>query len=221
MRPYMIISDMKTILHQLKDVLISRCQYWRLEMEHLLFNQIPNYTTLHKTIQWIWGSCSSCSEEKSLMVSNPDPKQYWNNWKNDMSLFSTTNQERPYEQLLYTQPKSEVSLNLNSLVLNSSRQLNRSTKDSFIHKYRREVSEFEFKTIHTVAVTGLLLTGICEYIYLWLRLTLYKWSLSASIQRRRRILHWTIRHSLKTNKRKRFRNYLCFVNKTAKWDKWS
>ena len=27
MRPYMIISDMKTILHQLKDVLISRCQY--------------------------------------------------------------------------------------------------------------------------------------------------------------------------------------------------
>ena len=81
-----------------------------------------------------------------------------------MSLFSTTNQERPYEQLLYTQLESEVSLNLNSLVLNSS--LNRSTKDSFIHKYRREVSEFEFKTIHTVAVTGLLLTGICEYIYL-------------------------------------------------------
>ena len=83
-----------------------------------------------------------------------------------MSLFSTTNQERPYEQLLYTQLESEVSLNLNSLVLNSSRQLNRSTKDSFIHKYRREVSEFEFKTIHTVAVTGLRLTGICEYIYL-------------------------------------------------------
>ena len=34
------------------------------------------------------------------MVPNPDPKQYWNNWKNDMSLFSATNQERPYEQLL-------------------------------------------------------------------------------------------------------------------------
>ena len=47
------------------------------------------------------GSCSSCSEEKSPMMPNPDPKQYWNNWKNDMSLFSATNQERPYEQLLH------------------------------------------------------------------------------------------------------------------------
>ena len=47
------------------------------------------------------GSCSSCSEEKSPMVPNPDPKQYWNNWKNDMSLFSATNQERPYKQLLH------------------------------------------------------------------------------------------------------------------------
>ena len=27
-----------------------------------LFNQIPNYTTLQKTIQWIWESCSSCSK---------------------------------------------------------------------------------------------------------------------------------------------------------------
>ena len=35
------------------------------------------------------------------MVPNPDPKQYWNNWKNDMSLFSATSQERPYEQLLH------------------------------------------------------------------------------------------------------------------------
>ena len=26
-----------------------------------------------------FGSCSSCSEEKSPMVLNPDPKQYWNN----------------------------------------------------------------------------------------------------------------------------------------------
>ena len=32
-------------------------------------------------------SCSSCSEEKSPMVSNPDPKQYWNNWKNDIIVF--------------------------------------------------------------------------------------------------------------------------------------
>ena len=35
------------------------------------------------------------------MVPNLDPKQYWNNWKNDMSLFSATNQKRPYEQLLH------------------------------------------------------------------------------------------------------------------------
>ena len=49
---------------------------------------------------WGW-SCSSCSEEKSPMVPNPDPKQYWNNWKNDMSSFSATNQERPYKQLLH------------------------------------------------------------------------------------------------------------------------
>ena len=34
------------------------------------------------------------------MVPDPDPKQHWNNRKNDMSLFSATNQERPYEQLL-------------------------------------------------------------------------------------------------------------------------
>ena len=47
------------------------------------------------------GSCSSCSEDKSPMVPNPDHKRYWNNWKNDMSLFSVTNQERPYEQLLH------------------------------------------------------------------------------------------------------------------------
>ena len=46
-------------------------------------------------------SCSSCLEEKSPMVPNPDPKQYSNNWKNDMSLFSATNQERPCEQLLH------------------------------------------------------------------------------------------------------------------------
>ena len=36
------------------------------------------------------------------MVPNPDPKQYWNNWKNNISLFPATNQERPYEQLLRT-----------------------------------------------------------------------------------------------------------------------
>ena len=35
------------------------------------------------------------------MVPNPDPKQYWNNWENDVSLFSATNQERPYEELLH------------------------------------------------------------------------------------------------------------------------
>ena len=35
------------------------------------------------------------------MVANSDAKQYWNNRKNDKSLFSATNQERPYEQLLH------------------------------------------------------------------------------------------------------------------------
>ena len=44
------------------------------------------------------GSClvAAGSEEKLPMVPNPDSKQYWNNWKNDMSLFSATNQETPY-----------------------------------------------------------------------------------------------------------------------------
>ena len=36
---------------------------------------------------WFKGSCSSCSEEKSPMVPNPDPKQFWNKQKNNMSLF--------------------------------------------------------------------------------------------------------------------------------------
>ena len=40
--------------------------------------------------------------------------------------------------------------------------------------------------------TGLLLTGICEYIYLRSRLALSKRVLSASIQRPRRIRNWTI-----------------------------
>ena len=48
-----------------------------------------------------FGSCGSCLEEKSAMVPNPDPKQNWNNWKNDMSLFSVNNQERPSKQLLH------------------------------------------------------------------------------------------------------------------------
>ena len=43
-------------------------------------------------VSFIFAACSSCSEEESLMVPNPDPKQYWNNWKNDMSSFSETNQ---------------------------------------------------------------------------------------------------------------------------------
>ena len=41
------------------------------------------------------GSWSSCSEEKSQMVPNPNPKQYWNNLHNGKSLFSATNQETP------------------------------------------------------------------------------------------------------------------------------
>ena len=44
------------------------------------------------------------------MVPNPDTKQYWNNWKNDMSLFPTTNQERPYEQLLHNCDQSGETL---------------------------------------------------------------------------------------------------------------
>ena len=34
---------------------------------------------------WLRAHSGSCSEDKSPMVSNPDPKQNWNNWKNDMS----------------------------------------------------------------------------------------------------------------------------------------
>ena len=40
--------------------------------------------------------------------------------------------------------------------------------------------------------TGLLLTGICEFIYLRSRLTLYKWVFIASIQRPRRIRNSTV-----------------------------
>ena len=43
---------------------------------------------------------SNCGLSTSDGVPNPDPKEYWNNWKSDMSLFSATNQERPYAQLL-------------------------------------------------------------------------------------------------------------------------
>ena len=43
------------------------------------------------------------------MVPNPDPKQYWNNWKNDMSLFSATNQERPYKHLPHNWTNQETS----------------------------------------------------------------------------------------------------------------
>ena len=39
---------------------------------------------------------------ENTMVPNPDSKKYWNNWKNDMSLFSATNQERPYKQSSYS-----------------------------------------------------------------------------------------------------------------------
>ena len=39
------------------------------------------------------------------MVPNPNPKQYLNNWKNNMSFFSATNQERPYEQLPHNRLK--------------------------------------------------------------------------------------------------------------------
>ena len=46
-------------------------------------------------IEPFFGACSSCLEEKSTMMPNPDPKQYWNNWKNDMSFFFATNHERP------------------------------------------------------------------------------------------------------------------------------
>ena len=46
------------------------------------------------------GSCSSCSEEKSPMVPNPDPKQ--DNWKNDISLFPATNKETSLTRSSYT-----------------------------------------------------------------------------------------------------------------------
>ena len=44
----------------------------------------------------------------------------------------------------------------------------------------------------TQLYTGLLLTGLCENIYLWSRLTPHQWDFSASIQRPRRIRNWTI-----------------------------
>jgi len=45
----------------------------------------------------------------------------------------------------------------------------------------------------TELYTGLLLTGICEYIDLRSRLTLYKRVFSPPIQRPRRIRNWTIK----------------------------
>ena len=48
------------------------------------------------------------------MVPNPDPKQYWNNWKNDILLFSATNQEKPSEQLLHNCIKQTEVLNWKS-----------------------------------------------------------------------------------------------------------
>ena len=47
--------------------------------------------------------------------------------------------------------------------------------------------------------TGLLLTGICENIYLRSRLTLYKWVFIASIQRPQRIRNWTVVFNFLTN----------------------
>ena len=37
---------------------------------------IPLYMALLALNKKYWGSCSSCSEEKSPVVPNPDPKQY-------------------------------------------------------------------------------------------------------------------------------------------------
>ena len=65
------------------------------------------------------GSTAGASRHPRLWETerHVDPKQYWNNWKNDMSLFSATNQERPYEQLLHnwTEPRRgwESSFSLN------------------------------------------------------------------------------------------------------------
>ena len=59
----------------------------------------------------------------SGMCLTLDPKQYWNNWKNGMSLFSATNQERPYEQLLHnwTEPRrgweSSFSLKIRPILI--------------------------------------------------------------------------------------------------------
>ena len=63
-------------------------------------------------------------------VMYPDPKQYWNNWKNDMSLFSATNQERPYEQLLHNWANNNNNNdNNNCLFTNTNRKSEKEIKE--------------------------------------------------------------------------------------------
>ena len=131
----MIISDMKTILHQLRDVLIYSIKFQITLHCTRQFNESEGHVAAARKRSHQW--CLTLSSNNTETIERTT------------SLFSATNQERPYEQLLYTQLESEVSLNLSSLVLNSSQQLNKSTKDSFIPE--KKVSEFEFKTIDTVA----------------------------------------------------------------------
>ena len=54
-------------------------------------------------------SYSSCSEERSPMKRFPDPKQFYNNWKNDMSLFPATNQKRPLFRAAATLPSAQLA----------------------------------------------------------------------------------------------------------------
>ena len=55
-------------------------------------------------------SYSSCSEERSPVKRFPDPKQFYNNWKNDMSLFPATNQKRSLFRAAATLPSARDGL---------------------------------------------------------------------------------------------------------------
>ena len=55
-------------------------------------------------------SYSSCSVERSPMKRFPDPKQFYNNWKNDMSLFPATNQKPSLFRAAATLPSAQGGL---------------------------------------------------------------------------------------------------------------
>ena len=100
----------------------------------------------------------------------------------------------------------EPNLKLENLLL----PLNRSTEDSFIQgyfwpkvKYSQIPARWSLNLRlkqSTQLYTGLLLTGICECIYLGSRLTLHKWVLSASIKLLQWFWNWTFLSSKSLSK---------------------